>query len=224
MKRILAILLSCVMLLTLMPMAAFTVSAEYVAVMDNAADEAYVGGVRMTRGTYLAVGAAKTQTTKPGSGGYAYFEKGKLTLYNYSYSGAGAEQPFYYVGDGTTYFAAVTAGDDLTIRLLGTNSLSVDARSGDEDAAAVCVEGNLTIVDTGTLNIQDTTYGIVSCEESLTIEKHATVNVDTTNKSIWANEGNVVIRGNATVNAKSENCCISAEDGGSRRCTGDGAV
>jgi hypothetical protein len=41
------------------------------------ASEVYVGGVRMTSGTYLANGATRTTTTKP-SGGYAYFSGGTL--------------------------------------------------------------------------------------------------------------------------------------------------
>ena len=212
MKRILAILLSCVMLLSLMPMSALTVSADYIAVIDPYAEEVYVGNVKMTDRTYLAVGATKTQTAKP-DGGYAYFEEGKLTLYNYSYRGALTEQPFYYVGDDRTYFAAITAGDDLTIRLLGVSTLSLFECSGDDVSAAVCVEGNLTIVDTGTLNITGAQCGIVACEGDLIIEKFATINANVSVDGVLADSGNITIRSNATLNVESEGTGIVSGEG-----------
>lgn len=107
--------------------------------------DVYVGGVGMFSGDYLAVGATKTQTTKP-SGGYAYYKDGKLTLNNYSYEGGG-------YGFGTVY----TNCTNLTIELLGDNTL-VQTKSGRD---AICADGaNLTIGGTGNLTCRGGDHGI----------------------------------------------------------------
>jgi hypothetical protein len=81
MKKLLSVVLSMAMLLTLMPMAAVTANADSFAVIDNTAEEVYVGGVLLKDGYYVGVGSKIATTTKPGEK-YAYFKDGVLTLYN----------------------------------------------------------------------------------------------------------------------------------------------
>ena len=91
--------------------------------------QVYVGGVAMSDGDYLAVGATETQTTKP-SDGYAYYKDGTLTLNNYSYEGEGY---LYSSEDG--YYTTVFTRHDLTLELVGTNTLTQTA----EKSNVICV-------------------------------------------------------------------------------------
>ena len=58
-----------------------------------------------------------TTTTKP-SGGYAYYEDGKLTLNNYSYEGKG------FLNGSNNHNVIVYAEHDLTLELIGNNTLT----------------------------------------------------------------------------------------------------
>ncbi len=49
----------------------------------------YVGGIKMTKGTYLVSNRSETTKNKPESGGYAHFDGKVLTLNNFSYHGNG---------------------------------------------------------------------------------------------------------------------------------------
>ncbi|MBR6651393.1 MAG: carbohydrate-binding domain-containing protein, partial [Clostridia bacterium] len=71
----------------------------------------YVGGVLMTDGDYLAVGANATQTTRP-EGGYAYLEDGTLYLKNYEYEGRGYNYS-------SIDYAVIYAEAPLTIEVYG---------------------------------------------------------------------------------------------------------
>ena len=118
---------------------------RYKKIVVRPAPDVYVGGVGMYDGDYLAVGATKTQTTKP-YGGYAYYKNGTLTLNNYSYEGEGYRLGAVYI-DGT----------DLTIELLGDNTL-VQTKSGRD---AICADAaNLTIGGTGNLTCRGEDHGI----------------------------------------------------------------
>lgn len=58
-----------------------------------AQEEIYVGGVKMTKDTYLANGALELTTEKPTDKGYAHLTEGVnghvLTLHDYEYTGVG---------------------------------------------------------------------------------------------------------------------------------------
>ncbi len=147
MKKILAVLLSLALLMSLVPLGTITASA--------ASPTVYVGNVLVTDGTYLPNGATKTQTTKPTSGGYAYLSGSTLTLNNYSYTGSGM-----LVGGGADCYTAVYANGALTVSLYGTNTLNMNNTT--ESYAIYCI-GNLTVkegADGGNLTIKNCTRGI----------------------------------------------------------------
>ena len=111
-RKIVALFLSLSILLSLCSLTAFAADSSI-----------YVAGVEMASGTYLAVGASVTQTTQP-NGGYAYYANGELTLCNYSYSGTG-------LYDGTwDDYTGIYADGDLTIRVIGSNSLQITTADG----------------------------------------------------------------------------------------------
>ena len=89
---------------------------------------AYVGGVGLLNGQYLAVGATKPTVTKPADNyAYAYRENGViyLELHNYSYEGFGfaaMEEDAY--GDEHVYGNGVYFPSKATLLLYGDNQLS----------------------------------------------------------------------------------------------------
>ena len=149
-KRLLSLLLALVMLVGMIPATTLTAFAA-------AGGEVYVGGVKMYDGDYLAVGATKTQTTKP-SGGYAYYKDGTLTLNNYSYEGKG-----YLRNSEDSYYATVYAEQDLTVELVGTNTLKQTASLSEGIRVGVAdSEERLTIQGDGSLNVTSTYCGILA--------------------------------------------------------------
>ena len=149
-KRIFSLLLVLTMLVGMIPATTLTAFAA-------AGGEVYVGGVRMHDGDYLAVGATATQTTKP-SGGYAYYEDRTLTLNNYSYEGKG-----YLFNSEDSYYATVYAEQDLTLELVGTNTLKQTASLSEGIRVGVTdSEERLTIQGDGSLNVTSTYCGILA--------------------------------------------------------------
>jgi hypothetical protein len=143
-KRILSLLLTLVMLVGMIPatsLTAFAAATTYNYVVC-------VGGVSMHDGDYLAVGATATQTTKP-SGGYAYYNDGTLTLNNYSYEGKG----YKYISDisGGGRYATVYSDQDLTIELVGNNTI-VGAENGGS-SYGIYMDAPLTITGNGSLTV-----------------------------------------------------------------------
>ena len=149
-KRVLSMLLALVMLVGMIPAGVITASAE-----SNYS--VWVGGVGMYDGDYLAVGATATQTTKP-SGGYAYYKDRTLTLNNYSYEGKG-----YLYNSEDDEYATVFAEHDLTVELVGTNSLKQTASLSDGIRVGVTdSKEKLTIQGDGSLNVTSTYCGILA--------------------------------------------------------------
>ena len=143
-------LLALVMLVGMIPAGVITASAE-----SNYS--VWVGGVCMNDGDYLAVGATATQTTKP-SGGYAYYEDRTLTLNNYSYEGKG-----YLYNSEDDEYATVFAEHDLTVELVGTNSLKQTASLSEGIRVGVTdSKEKLTIQGDGSLNVTSTYCGILA--------------------------------------------------------------
>ena len=90
-KKLLSILLSLCMVLTLLP----TVTIPALAVEPPAG--LYVGEVQLTDGHYTTNGtaAAVNSPTKPTLDSYAWYKGNTLTLHNFSYSGAGGTYTIY---------------------------------------------------------------------------------------------------------------------------------
>ena len=201
-------------------------------VTKMAEDPVYVGGVGMCSGDYLAVGATKTQTTKP-SGGYAYYKDGTLTLNNYSYTGEGYEHATAY-----DLYAAVYSATDLTLNLVGSNTLV----STSEKSDSVYTEDSLTVGGSGSLTCTSNRYGLQAHGGELTINSGTIVStsglsgikgyfadviinggditinsctIDDTyvQAGIYAYEGDVVINGgNITANGGTDRGIASAFD------------
>ncbi len=150
----------------------------------------YVGGVGMFDGDYLAVGATATQTTKP-SGGYAYYNDGVLTLNNYSYEGAG----YYY----DEYYAVIYANQDLTVYLIGTNTL---VQTKDNSDSIYANHGSLTIDGNGSLTNTDTGYGLWADND--VIINGGTIVTTGGYNGIHSGNADVIING-GNVTAKSNN-------------------
>jgi len=161
-------------------------------VTKKAEPEVYVGGVGMFSGDYLAVGATKTQTTKP-SGGYAYYKDGKLTLNNYSYEGKG-----YLYNSSKGDCAVIYSENDLTLELIGNNTLTQTESNSD----MIYVDGaNLTVGGDGKLT--GTSGGF-----ALYADKGITINGGTVEVSTYytciSSGGNVIIN-DGDITAESEN-------------------
>ena len=153
----------------------------------------WVGGVGMFDGDYLAVGATTTTTTQP-SGGYAYYKDGKLTLNNYSYEGKGYKYDSY-IGA----YATVYAERELTVELVGTNTLKQTNYNHDAIFVGDDFEGYLTIQGDGSLNA---TAGFgISARSTITVNGGTIVctctydGMCTYNQDIIINGGNVTASG-----------------------------
>lgn len=131
MKKMISILLSAVMILSIVPMLAFTASAiDYHTV--------YIGDIHMTDGDILLEGASETVTYVDLSEdfdyvteSYAYFYDGKLRLNNFTYEGSA-------YGEAGVRKAAIR-GRDIQIQLYGENEIICDT----ENAAAIYVTERL---------------------------------------------------------------------------------
>jgi len=126
-------------------------SAVYTYEKPVLATEVWVGGVKMTAGTYLANGASAAVKSKP-SGGYAYFNNGVLTLNNYDYTGEGCE-----FNEFMGFHATVYCEGNLRINLIGTNNL---AQTVYGDFNVMVSDGSLTVEGTGNLLLQGGGFGL----------------------------------------------------------------
>ena len=129
--------------------------SKFVIIYSATMRSVYVGGVRVGNGTYLPVGATKTQLEKPTEGGYAHLDVDKLTL-----------EDFAYTGSGDSYKAGIYAEFPMTINLSGQNTFDMDSGgTGIECTQALTIGSSL---GRGTLTIYGD-YGIVS-NKNLTLQ------------------------------------------------------
>ena len=112
----------------------------------------YVNGVEVCSGQYLANGGTKTSPNQP-SGGYAYLSGATLILNNYSCSTSGT--------------SAVKAFRDLTISLLGTNSLA-------GNSTVILSYGALEIKNSGSLTVNTSDYNAIYSTGKMTLSANVT--------------------------------------------------
>jgi len=161
----------------------------------------YVGGVGMHDGDYLAVGATATRTTKP-SGGYAYYKDGTLTLNNYSYEDKGYLYNSYY-----GYYATVFAEQDLTLELIGNNTLN----QTESNSFMIYVDGaNLTVGGDGKLTGTSESYALCA-DEDLTING-GTVEVSAKSTCILSSGDLIINDGDITAESEDRFGMWSAYD------------
>lgn len=127
----------------------------------------WVGNVKLENGQYLKSGES-TATANVQTDYYACYENGTLTLKNYTYSGEGA-----YNVDGYEYYDAVNCGGDLTIKLEGANSISLQENADGDFSYGITVVGNLEIsaaANNASLEISGATDNAISVEGDVHID------------------------------------------------------
>lgn len=136
-----AVLMSLIMCLSLLPMSAFAEAGDYLDVV--------LGGVWLAEGYYLPSGNYVTQeslTASKPNGGYAYMKDGStLVLHNYSFEGVGATDE---EGCGYAFFTEKTDISELNIILEGTNKIK--CTSGYGICSNYC---DIVISGTGSLDV-----------------------------------------------------------------------
>ena len=159
--------------------------------------EIWVGGVGMVSGDYLAQGASAPTTTKPADN-YTYYKDGKLTLHNYSYSGAGL--------DG----CVVLCEGNLSIELEGANALTTT----EIEDATILADGNLIIGGNGNLALSSNDCCILS--DALTFQDSCKVTADST---IYA-FGDLNVKDTCTVILNGNGCLSQSTSSGSLNISG----
>ena len=174
----------------------------------------YVDGVALEPGQYLAQGARLATTEKPADN-YVYYGENsdgdmQLTLHNYTHTGTG-----YLMNiDGSVTRMAIYAPDFVVLKLEGTNSIAMD---GANWTYGVYLAGGSDIIGDGTLDIQDTMYGIYG-KSGMSFES-GSITISDVQYGIFA-DGSVTFCGadvdvSATTNAleyMSGDCEITAGD------------
>ncbi len=143
----------------------------------------YIGEAFLTAGQYLAENSTIPTTTKP-SGGYAYLEKvdGEWVLTLNNFDLVSPEE--YY---------AIYSENDLTIKLLGTNTLE-DTYTPDGYTVYV-YGGDLTIEGTGKLTVVGNEYDSIYVEYGNFIMNSGTLILDAADDGLYVDEGDVTING-----------------------------
>ncbi len=146
-------------------------------------ESVYIGGIKLKNGQYLAEGTSTPTTTKPTSGGYAYFETDGetniLTLNNYSLSTESSHN-------------GIHSDYDLTIKLVGNNTIEASKILYYD---ALYVLGTLTIEGTGKLTAigYDSVYAVDFIMNSGTLTCDAYDDGISTYNDITINGGEIII-------------------------------
>lgn len=175
--------------------------------------EIYVGGVGMVSGDYLANNATAPTTTKPTTGGYAYYKDGVLTLHDYSYTGAGYNYS-------SSSYAMVYQKKKLELVLEGSSSLKYSGADNVRGIYGFDGYGSFSIKGSGSLNISTTGTGIATGNPfieggSLTITTDGygiscdnmevnggSVTVNAQGKGVYCNYSNTITAGTLKVTSK----------------------
>ena len=164
----------------------------------------YVGTVGLSNGEYLD-NNGKISKTKP-DGGYAYYNKGRLTLYNYKYLGYAeldkTNDNFTpdYEYDDSDIAAGIFSENDLEIVLKGENYLDIYEGEG------ITTFGDLLISGNGSLMIY--TYGdCIDARGDLTLESGKVYLYSEDDDGLIA-KGKVYIKG-GDLEIESYNECIT---------------
>ncbi len=165
---------------------------------DDEVYDIYVGGKALENGEYID-NEGNITTQKP-AGGYAYYKDGVLELNNYEFEGRGvlSLQDF---GVSQDQYAAVFSTKDLTIKIVGENTIVETSTNEDEEVYgnSVFVIGDLTFKGTGRLNIPKGDDGIEVHDGNVTL-KGGHVEIGTAAKRVTDDgldikNGNLIIDG-----------------------------
>ena len=157
-KKILAILLTLTMLVSMVPAVILPAAAGLSYDASIADGSVYIGGVKMEDQTYLPVGGTAPVSEEP-EGGYAYVEfklgRAYVTLNQYSYEGEGFT---YNTTDGSSAVIFSNIANGLVIEAHGQCSLT-----NTRDGGAAIVSARYDIYIRGYFYMTlDADYGIVS--------------------------------------------------------------
>lgn len=128
-------LIGILMVLTLLCCAVFAMTTTASAAVPG---NVSIGSVSLYSGYYLKEGSTTPTTTKPSSGGYAYYKDGVLQLYNFDVVSTNTTNGIY------------TSSGDLIIELVGASTIK-SAKKGIYTRGALTVRGSgsLTVTATG---------------------------------------------------------------------------
>ncbi len=161
-RKLLGILLTLALILGLMPGMSLTAYADGVTNY-----ELWVGGTQVTSANASDVFDDGKVSYTPASG----TTPATLTLNNYTYSGQG------HASDDNKSYYGIYSGNALTIKVTGTNPVTVEVTDSDSTIYGLYVNGDLTIGGSGLLSVEagvgltensKNAYGIY-CNGSLTI-------------------------------------------------------
>ncbi len=144
-KQILSFFLTFVLIAGITPANILNVGAETSFI--------YVGGVKLNDGEYLVANGETATSTQP-TDNYAYYNDGELILHNFEHKYG------YKYNDEDK--AIVYYDGDLDIVLEGENSF---VNAGNDTFTVIKTTGDMTVVGTGSLNIETTSIGLESGEE-----------------------------------------------------------
>ena len=180
---------------------------------ENEVHDIYVGGKALENGEYID-NEGNITTQKP-AGGYAYYKDGVLELNNYEFTGKGVLS-LLDIDLLEEQYAAVFATRDLTIKLVGENTIVETSTDDMEDiyGNSVFVIGDLTIEGEGKLSIPEGDDGIEVHDGTVTL-KEGNVEIGTaaeavTDDGLDIQNGNLVIDG-GYLNVYSEDHGADAE-------------
>ena len=162
-----------------------------------------VSGVELHAGEYLASGADSVSKTKPASGGFAYFNGEVLELNNYD--NTKSKNNFtHYEYNGDSYTASVYGVGDITVKLVGKNTIV----NTEAEGSGICAMGTVEFTGGGSVDVT-ASYGIESFEGSVVISG-GTINVDAKWSGIAAYANSIYVYG-GTVNVNADDGALYSE-------------
>ena len=202
-KRLLGILLSLALMMTMMSALAFAQDepdAENTETKNVAAEEVPVSGEVQYP---LWIGETQVTSEKLSGKGWSYdVASHTLTLDNFSYNGAGHQ----WAEDGSDYFAAIYAENDLTVQVKGANTIKNDPHT--EWVYGIYAKKALTVDGDGKLTFPESgiDYSIATIDGDLIVD-NATINTHgkyygfhVLNGDFCINGGNITAEDSSRIN------------------------